>query len=206
MKTILGLLFVLISITAFGQVDKKPFTEVDEEEPINSNPFKIHPKGIKLFGDIYFGMSKQEVRELTKPHNEKQSITVIGYKIKASPYYSQFNENGLCVLGMTSYLYPNPHMSNGLCKLALNATDSIMTNLGAKCIYKNENWPDPLLMPSNIASIYNLNGNSIKLTAHYTGGDYSVDLLITTIPFENANIKKSKSEFNKSIEEAKTKF
>jgi len=208
MKTILGLLLVLISITAFGQVDKKPFTEVDEEEPTNSTPFKIHPKGIKLFGDIYFGMSKQELKKVLANNKENQIFKVLNYEIIPLPGQSKYSDNGLCELRMRNGGFHNPYLNEISCRQVLIAVDSIMSGLGAESIFKNTSWPNPLLMSGFIAKTYLLKGKIIDLwNSDYSYGlVYNVNIDITSKAWEDELIKMNKRDIKKNIHENKEKF
>ena len=208
MKTNLGLLFVLISVTAFGQVDKKPFTEVDEEEPANSTPFKIHPKGIKLFGDIYFGMSKQDFRKLMSLDKDAQAFEVIGFKINAHPGLSKYNDNGLYELHMSNSGFNNPGMGFSECMKVLIATDSIMARLGAEVEFKNDYWPNPRSMNNRLAATYALKGKIINIWScdNSYGLIYTFNMDITSEEWNDKLQTKEKNEFKSNLNSAKQKF
>ena len=208
MKTILVLLFTLSAVSLMGQIDKKPFTEVDEEEPVNSSPFKIHPKGIKLFGDIYFGMSKQDFRKLISEDKDKQAFEVLGYKIKAHPGLSRYNDNGLYELHMSNSGFNNPGMGENECKMVLIATDSIMAGLGAEVEFKNNYWPNHLAMSGRTAATYFLKGKIIEIWSNDNsyGLVYTFNMDITTEIWRDKLRSEEKKEIKSNLNTAKQKF
>ena len=167
-------------------------------------------KGEKLFGDICFGMSKNEIKKVVSNDKLRHTFSVNGYRMCPLIGQSYYEESGLCILFMSMQGVRNETMYEGNCRTTLLETDSIMNSLGAKISYKNDYWPNPLAIGDKSAVIYSLKGNSITLYSSpnliNSGYTFTLYMAITTHAYEDKVNGSGDKELDNNIKDAKDKF